>query len=201
MICLPDIAAIFSFAIIEEQEGEKKMDITIRRATENDIKGITKVHVDSWKTTYKGILSDEMIEATTYESREKQWKNIFKQAIGNQYRYVAETLDGEMIGFIDGGLERTGKYDCDGELYAIYLLKEYQGYKVGKQLFQTLVSEFIKNDIRSVLVWVISNNPSRLFYEKFNPELVDTKFLERLEVEETAYCWKNVENLYRLISN
>ncbi|PFR26295.1 GNAT family N-acetyltransferase [Bacillus cereus] len=177
------------------------MDIKIRRATENDIKGITKVHVDSWKTTYKGILSDEMIEATTYESREKQWENIFKQVVGSEYRYVAETLDGEIIGFIDGGQERTGKYNCDGELYAIYLLEEYQGYKVGKQLFQTLVSEFIKNDIRSILVWVISNNPSRLFYEKFNPELVDTKFLERLEVEETAYCWRDVEHLYRLISN
>lgn len=175
------------------------MGIKIRKAIENDIKGITKVHVDSWKTTYKGILSDEMIEATTYESREKQWKNIFKQAVGNQYRYVAETLDGEIIGFIDGGLERTGKYDCDGELYAIYLLEEYQGYKVGKQLFQTLVSEFMKNDICSVLVWVISNNPSIGFYEKFSPERVHIKFLERLNVQETAYRWRDIDNLYKLL--
>ena len=177
------------------------MDIKIRKATEKDIKGITKVHVDSWKTTYKGILSDKIIEATTYESREKQWESIFKQSVGNQYKYVAETVDGEIIGFIDGGFERTGKYDCDGELYAIYLLEEYQGYKVGQRLFKSLISEFMKNNIDSVLVWVISNNPSIGFYEKFSPELVDTKFLERLNVQETAYCWGNMDNLYRLISD
>ncbi|MEN1937345.1 GNAT family N-acetyltransferase [Paenibacillus sp. 102] len=175
------------------------MDIKIRKAIEKDIKGITKVHVDSWKTTYKGILSDEIIEVTTYESREKQWKSIFTQAVGNQYRYVAETLDGEIIGFIDGGLERTGKYDYDGELYAIYLLEEYHGYKVGQRLFQSLVSEFMQNDICSVLVWVISNNPSIGFYEKLSPEQVNTKFLERLNVQETAYGWRDMDNLYKLL--
>src|SRR6476620_2439988 len=110
------------------------MDITIRKATEKDIKGIAKVHVDSWKITYKGIISDEIIDNATYESREKQWENIFKQAVGNEYRYVAETFDQKIIGFIDGGHERTGKYNCDGELYAIYLLKEYQGNKLGKKI-------------------------------------------------------------------
>ncbi|WP_243521727.1 GNAT family N-acetyltransferase [Bacillus pseudomycoides] len=157
------------------------MDIKIRKATEKDIKGIAKVHVDSWKATYKGILSDKIIEATTYESREKQWESIFKQSVGNQYRYVAEAVD--------------------GELYAIYLLEEYQGYKVGQRLFKSLISEFMKNNIRSVLVWVISNNPSIGFYEKFSPKWVDTKFLERLNVQETAYCWSDMENLYRLISD
>ncbi|MEH7049972.1 GNAT family N-acetyltransferase [Bacillus pseudomycoides] len=176
------------------------MDITIRKATEKDIKGIAKVHVDSWKITYKGIIYDEIIDNATYESREKQWENIFKQAVGNEYRYVAETFDQKIIGFIDGGHERTGKYNCDGELYAIYLLKEYQGNKLGKRLFQELVSEFIKNDMSSVLVWVVSSNPSKLFYEKFRPELIDTKFLERLDVEETAYCWRNIKNLYKSLT-
>lgn len=198
MICLTDIDGMFSFAIMKNKRG-RKVDIKIRKAIEKDIKGITKVHVDSWKTTYKGILSDEIIEVTTYESREKQWKSIFTQAVGNQYRYVAETLDGEIIGFIDGGLERTGKYDYDGELYAIYLLEEYHGYKVGQRLFQSLVSEFMQNDICSVLVWVISNNPSIGFYEKLSPEQVNTKFLERLNVQETAYGWRDMDNLYKLL--
>ncbi|KEK24169.1 GNAT family N-acetyltransferase [Bacillus gaemokensis] len=171
------------------------MEIKIRKATEDDIEGITKVHVDSWKTTYKGILPDGILDSITYESREKQWKSIFKQKSAHQYRYVAEGIDGTIVGFIDGGPERTGIYDCDGELYAIYLLEEYQGYKVGKRLFQTLVSEFIKKGVRSVLVWVISDNPSKNFYEKFGPERIDTKFIQRLNTEETAYCWRDLHTL------
>ncbi|WP_459501219.1 N-acetyltransferase family protein [Bacillus sp. C1] len=175
------------------------MQIEIRKARKADIKGIVRVHVDSWRTTYKGIVSDDVLDNVTYAAREKQREMIFQQATAQQYTYVAENADGTIIGFIDGGPERTGKYDCDGELYAIYLLEEYQRYKVGQRLFQTLVSEFIKNDIRSILVWVISNNPSTGFYEKFSPERVDTKFLERLHVQETAYRWRDIGKLSCLI--
>ncbi len=177
------------------KQGREMMEIHIRRAIKEDIPGIAKVHVYSWKTTYKGILADEILGSITYEQREKQWKNIFQKEGDHQYRFVAETLNGEIVGFIDGGIERTGAYNCDGELYAIYLLQQYQGMKIGQKLFQALLSECIKHDIQSLLVWVVTNNPSKKFYEKFNPEKIDTKFLERLEVEETAYCWRNINNI------
>ena len=171
------------------------MEIHIRRAIKDDIPGIAKVHADSWKKTYKGIFPYEFLENITYEKREKQWENIFQQDDNHQIRFVAETLDGTIIGFIDGGVERTGTYNCDGELYAIYLLQEYQGMKIGQKLFQALLSECINNEMQSLLVWVVTNNPSKNFYEKFNPAKIDTKFLERLQVEETAYCWRDINNI------
>ncbi|WP_141524473.1 GNAT family N-acetyltransferase [Bacillus cereus group sp. BfR-BA-01352] len=177
------------------KRGGKMMEIHIRRAIKDDIPCIAKVHADSWKTTYKGIFPDEFLENITYEKREKQWENIFQQEDNHQFRFVAEKLDGTIIGFIDGGAERTGTYNCDGELYAIYLLQEYQGMKIGQKLLQALLSECINNDMRSLLVWVVTNNPSKNFYEKFNPEKIDTKFLERLQVEETAYCWRDINNI------
>lgn len=176
-------------------KGGEMMEIYIRRAIKDDIPGIAKVHADSWKTTYKGIFPNEILENITYEQREKQWENIFQKECNHQFRFVAETLNGEIVGFIDGGAERTGTYNCDGELYAIYLLQEYQGMKIGQKLFQALLSECTNNNMQSLLVWVVTNNPSKTFYEKFNPEKIDTKFLERLQVEETAYCWKDINNI------
>ncbi|TKJ00794.1 GNAT family N-acetyltransferase, partial [Bacillus cereus] len=38
------------------------MGIHIRRAIKDDIQGIAKVHVDSWKTAYKGIFADEILD-------------------------------------------------------------------------------------------------------------------------------------------
>lgn len=147
------------------KRGGEMMEIHIRRAIKDDIPGIAKVHADSWKTTYKGLFPDEFLENITYEKREKQWENIFQQEDNHQFRFVAETLDGTIIGFIDGGVERTGTYNCDGELYAIYLLQEYQGMKIGQKLFQALLSECINNEMQSLLVWVVTNNPSKNFYE------------------------------------
>ncbi|WML44507.1 hypothetical protein [Neobacillus sp. PS3-40] len=42
----------------------------------------------------------------TYESRKQKWNDI----ITNKVVYVAETADGEIIGFSNGGKERTGNY-------------------------------------------------------------------------------------------
>ncbi|PEB25918.1 GNAT family N-acetyltransferase [Bacillus toyonensis] len=171
------------------------VEIHIRRATKSDIAAIAKVHVESWKTTYTGIFENEILENVTFEQRKKQWENIFQKEDNYQFRFVAETLNGKIIGFIDGGVERSGTYNCDGELYAIYLLQQYQGLKIGQKLFQALLSECIKNGMQSLLVWVVTNNPAKKFYEKYNPEKIDTKFLERVQVEETAYCWRNINNI------
>ncbi|UYX54341.1 GNAT family N-acetyltransferase [Bacillus thuringiensis] len=177
------------------------MEIHVRRATKNDIANIAKVHVESWKTTYKGIFSNGVLDNITYEQRENLWENIFQKDDKNEHRFVAETLNGEIIGFIDGGAERTGTYNCDGELYAIYILQEYQGMKIGQRLFQALLSDCKKNNMQSLLVWVVSNNPSKKFYEKYDPEKIDTKFLERVQVEETAYCWRDLNLLYKQLQD
>lgn len=47
--------------------------------------------------------------------------------------FVAETENGEVIGFADCGNERSGDYPgIEGEVYAIYILEAYQGQNIGK---------------------------------------------------------------------
>ena len=55
------------------------MGIHIRRAIKDDIQGIAKVHVDSWKATYKGIFADEILDNIAYEKRENNGKIFFKR--------------------------------------------------------------------------------------------------------------------------
>ncbi len=46
------------------------------------------------------------------------------------------------------------------------------------------------------LVWVVTNNPSKKFLLKnYNPEKIDTKIFRALQVEETAYCWRDINNI------
>jgi Acetyltransferase (GNAT) family. len=48
--------------------------------------------------------------------------------------YVAENKSGKIVGFAAGGRERMGKYMYQGELFAIYILEEYQRQGIGRQL-------------------------------------------------------------------
>lgn len=67
--------------------------IKIRKAIVTDAKGIAKVHVDSWKTTYANILPDEYLNHLSYESREQMWAN----AIQYGGIYVAENNEGIIV--------------------------------------------------------------------------------------------------------
>src|SRR5699024_10033469 len=105
----------------------------IRKANLNDSLGVAKVQVDSWKITDKNMVPDIYLNQRTYENRQEKWQDI----ISKQIVCVAENNKGEIVGFSNVGVERKGKYpDYKSELYAIYLLKEYQGKGIGKLLFK-----------------------------------------------------------------
>ncbi|MFJ5714435.1 GNAT family N-acetyltransferase [Neobacillus sp. NPDC093127] len=143
----------------------------IRKAVLADAVGIAKVHVDSWKTTYANIVPDEYLNKLSYESREQLWQDN----IPNGGVYVAETKEGKIVGFSSGGKERTGKYhDYAGELYAIYILKEYQGNGLGKSLVKPIIAELLQQNISTMLVLVLEENSSRFFYEALGGKKIDT---------------------------
>jgi L-amino acid N-acyltransferase YncA len=166
----------------------------IRKAVLLDVDGIAKVHVDCWKTTYAGIIPNDYISKLTYEKRAKLWERI----IPNGNVFVAEDDNGQIIGFADGGSERTGDYkEFKGEMYSIYILKSYQGRGIGKRLIKAVVNELLKQDLNSMIVWVLKDNNSCNFYEKMGGKVVDSKTVDfsGKELIELAYGWKDINSL------
>ncbi len=91
----------------------------VRKAAKGDAAGIAKVHVDSWRTTYKDIIPTSFLEQLSYTEREQMWAASLREG----HVYVAESDSDGIVGFACGGKERSGKYEgYDGELYAVYLL-------------------------------------------------------------------------------
>ncbi len=169
--------------------------IKIRKAILTDTKGIAEVHVDSWKTTYANIVPEEYLSNLTYESREQIWINN----IPNGGIYVAENIEGEIVGFSSGGKERSGKYNgFDGELYAIYILKEYQGQGIGKALVRPIIDEIRGMGLNSMLVLVLKDNISRLFYESLGGEKIDTVEVKISgeKLTELVYGWEDISNIF-----
>ncbi|EDL66726.1 GNAT family N-acetyltransferase [Bacillus sp. SG-1] len=165
----------------------------IRKASISDASGIAKVQVDTWKTTYKGLVPDDYLDAMTYESREQKWDMILKEGTA----YVAEDK-GRIIGFSSGGMERTQKYpEFKGELYAIYILEEYQRKGWGKKLIKPVVNDLLQKQIDSMTVTVLEDNPSRLFYESLGAVRLDSVEVEMAGVKlpERVYGWKDIKKI------
>jgi L-amino acid N-acyltransferase YncA len=169
----------------------------IREARVEDAASIAKVHVDSWRTTYRGIIANTYLEALSYEDRERFWHSLLERTERTTLVYVAEDDDGEIIGFASGGPEHESSQPYKGEVYAIYILREAQKRGIGRQLVTAIVQRLLLQGIESMIIWVLSNNPSRAFYEKLGGQFVQEKPIEigGVKLREVAYGWTDIRPL------
>jgi ribosomal protein S18 acetylase RimI-like enzyme len=173
--------------------------VTIREARIEDAAGMAKVHVDSWRTTYAGIVPDTYLANLTYDRRENLWSDILSNTSGNEYRFVAVNDEGKVVGFVAGGPKRSGDPRYQAELYSIYLLQECQGRGIGRQLTCKLVERFLRSGITSMLLWVFADNPACRFYEALGGQRlrVEQADFDGVLVDEVAYGWLDISVILR----
>lgn len=170
----------------------------IREATHSDVSAISKVHVDTWRTTYRGIVPDQHLANLSYARRAKSWYRIFDRALedGN-FTYVVTNQSDEIIGFANGGIERTGDSVYKGELTAIYIRESDHRKGIGRGLVQVVAQKLGKLGINSMLVWVLVDNPACQFYEALGGKRVYEKeiIVGGKSLLEGAYGWIDIGNL------
>jgi ribosomal protein S18 acetylase RimI-like enzyme len=172
-------------------------EITIRPARVEDAPSIARVHIDSWRTTYNGIVPDEVLAGLSYEKRERDWRMRLSDPERKNFDFVAEDGQGQIVGFVTGGPLRGDNSTYQSELYAIYLLKEFQGQGLGRRLMLKLVERLAQEAMTSMLLWVLAENPARRFYEAMGGQPVKTQPIEigGVMLEEVAYGWPEIRTL------
>ena len=178
----------------------------VREARAADAAGIARVHVDSWRTTYPGIMPAEALAGLSYTQREKLWVGwLAEAAAGERVVFVAEdesevgpnAEEPRIVGFASGGPAPGDAADFDGELYMIYLLQSHQRRGLGRELFRCVTERLAAEGRRSLFVWVARDNPSRAFYEALGGRLVRER-REKLfgqSVDEVGYGWDDMAPL------
>ena len=169
--------------------------LSIRPATPDDAPEIAHVHIESWRTTYAGIVPDEYLAALNEPERTAAWQEWLTRDIPV---YVA-SLDGKVVGFIGGGPIREPIETYGAELYAIYLLRHAQGQGIGRQLLKQLVTTLRSNGFHSTVAWVLEQNPAKHFYIRTGAQLLASKEIEigGATLTEVAYGWPDLQLLER----
>ena len=167
----------------------------IRRALPSDAPGIARVHVESWRSTYIGIVPDDYLASLDRSERERVWRRLI--ADETQITYLVENSRDGIVGFVNGGPARMDDMPYAGELYAIYLLEQHQRQGVGRRLVRELCAWLLTQDLTSMYTWVLDRNPSRRFYEsrggiEFTRQ---TMTIGGLELAEVAYGWDDISPL------
>ena len=166
----------------------------IRTANLSDADVIARVHIDSWQTTYRGLMPDKVLDNLSFELRKEWWQGILHDQNG---RVLVVEENDQIVGFAYFGEEREHDPIYRGELYAIYLLAEYQKKGIGRLLLEASAESLIKLGMHNMLLWVLSTNPSRKFYEKMGGKYLRDKSVEigGAALQESAYGWDDIHLL------
>jgi GNAT superfamily N-acetyltransferase len=135
---------------------ERESQMIIREAHSTDALAIGRVQVDSWRTTYAGIVPADYLASLSYEQQGQFWERHISTLSSAAAMYVAEAAAEEVVGFAHSGPERSGNKIYTGELYAIYLLAAYQRQGLGRQLTRAVVNGLLQHGLPSMLVWVLA---------------------------------------------
>ena len=174
--------------------------MTIREAVPADAAGIAHVHVESWRTTYPGIMPQEHLDALSVAERTGTWQDTLSLPNPGDCTLVAETEQGEIIGFVHGGKERSGDLDYRAEIQTIYLLKSSQGLGLGRQLMTAAARRLFGNGFPTLMLWTHVRNPARGFYESLGGRAACTaqRVIKGITYDDIGYGWDEAA-LLRLI--
>ncbi|WMT38848.1 GNAT family N-acetyltransferase [Paenibacillus sp. D2_2] len=169
----------------------------IRHAVLQDAEAIANVHVASWRTTYRGVVPDSYLSDLSAQKRAEMWKRQLSGTEQSMNIFVAETEQGEIIGFASGGRSRSDQLPYEGELYAIYLLEVYQRLGIGRKLMLSVGSQLRETGYRSMLVWALEDNGYCAFYESLGGESTAYEDVEigGISLREVGYGWDDLDAL------
>jgi len=172
----------------------------IRDARPDDVPAIAKVHVDSWRTTYRDVLPKSYLNDLSYDARETMWGGAFGEG-STTFLVVAED-HGKIAGFAAGGAARKDAPEAQaygGELYAVYMLESYQRRGLGRRLVAAVAEELVHREHSNMITWVLEDNAACRFYERIGGELLGSKTVEiaDMSLRAVAYGWPDASVLLK----
>src|ERR1700693_2665723 len=152
----------------------------IRPAVIEDARAIAEVHVESWRSTYRGIFPEALLNGWSVEKCESSWRDsLAAHEPPSVITLAGCDAGGRVVAFVSGGRERTGQLGCDGEIHAIYLRREVQRRGLGTLLVRQFVHELDTRGFGSMAVWVLALNPSKSIYESLGGKVIGQQQIER----------------------
>lgn len=127
--------------------------------SKEEIDGKGYVHYKSWQETYVGLVEANYLRGVT----EEKCKAIAHKWVDN----ILIAKDGDkVIGFVGYGKYRDDTLPDCGEVFAIYVLADYHGKRVGYELMRAAFEKLA--DYKRIAVWVLKgNNRAIRFYERY----------------------------------
>jgi GNAT superfamily N-acetyltransferase len=172
--------------------------MTIRAAGLADADAIAQLHVHSWQTAYRGILSDEFLQGDLHENRRVLWHTRLSDTHRADQLVLVDEQRGALHGFACAYLEADPEWGC--LLDNLHVVPDLKGKGLGRQLMSAVAQQVLRSNPHGRLhLWAYEQNlAARRFYEHLggvNTLRHAEVALDGTEVNAIRYCWSELSGL------
>lgn len=148
-------------------------DFRIEPFADVDARELAALHMQVWRDTYAGMLSQDYLDGMQLEPRIAHWRK--RIGVGNAREYAGAEVDGvvalsrlarhtpsgRIAGFCQVGRARDDDAPMPQELGALNVLADFQGSGVARELVAATLGD------RPAYLWVVAENARAIaFYRK-----------------------------------
>jgi ribosomal protein S18 acetylase RimI-like enzyme len=177
------------------------MSFVVFPAGPSDAEELARVHVASWRETYRGLLADAFLARMSEPGFTRRFRRLLTDP-GDSITLVAADRHG-LVGYAQGGPSRRSAIPLanggEAEVATLYLLRQAQGQGLGARLMTETARALAAQGATSLMISVLRDNiRARGFYEHLGgqPEAARQEPGPggRL-LYEVAYRWADIRSL------
>ena len=164
-------------------------DLIIRTMEIEDAEAVTDILIDSWQTSYRGIVSNEYLDNMD--------KGILADRRRKQYRdYIVAVSEGRIVGYcwyVNDNSFTKDVLEIDSEVIALYVDPKLKRQGLGRRLFSYVIDDLKKQGRKNMIIWCLKENyPSRKFYEKMGGMIIGEHMtnIGYKDYEEVGFLYK-----------
>lgn len=138
-------------------------EVKVRQARVEDAPGMARMHVRSWRETYRGVMSDSVLDDPELPAyRERFWTAALSDERYRANRVAVAERGGEVVGIAMAGPPQDSGVQWGTHLYVLYVLAAEHGTGAGAALLDAVIGP---NE--AAALWVADPNPrAQAFYRK-----------------------------------
>ncbi|PJJ72617.1 ribosomal protein S18 acetylase RimI-like enzyme [Diaminobutyricimonas aerilata] len=135
----------------------------MRAARITDALPMARVHVESWRETYRGLMTDELLDDPEFvDHRERFWRGALTDARYAANRVAVAVHDDAIVGIAMAGPSTEPDAAAGWHLHVLYVLASHHGIGVGEGLLDAVLDAGQESSL-----WVADPNPrAQAFYRR-----------------------------------
>ena len=165
--------------------------IRLRAAAPSDAPALARLHAESWRSAYRGMLGDAYLDGDIHREREAFWQRALSRPPANQHVILVEE-DGALAGFVSLYGNDDSKWGTRIEALHVEPSRKRRG--LGARLMMAAAAWCeLAHPGRGIYLHVLQPNAAaQRFYERIgarNAESGTWKALDGGEVPEFRFVW------------